>query len=208
MELLDVVAPRAPSPVREKVRLSAEDLGVPREDWGLFGRLLEDPNITDLYPEIAYLRYLRVKLQESFEARRMERVRALGEAVLRVFRDRMESAGMEGEVADSAYGWVQETLGIALAAHFPILDLDVPQANALRGICADLGKLISEWKKVTEGITVNLNSNEDEIYMRILRDIIVPAIPREFHRDVLARAEAVAGRYALPALEAGVLDIG
>jgi hypothetical protein len=208
LAVLERVPPPAPSGVSQKARLSAADFGIPKEDHDLFSRLLEDPKITDLYPEIAYLRYLRVKLQESFEARRFERVHALGEAIMRVFKDRMEGSGMGEEARGTAYSWVKDTLGIALAAHFPILDLDAQQANALRGICADIGKIISEWKKVTDGITVNLNSNEDEIYLRILREVIIPAVPREYHRAILGQAEKVAMAYRRPVLEGEVLDLG
>jgi hypothetical protein len=92
-----------------------------------------------------------------------------------------------------------------LNEHFPILDLDKAHAAALRDMVVALGKMASEWKKVTEGMTIKIESNEDELFMRLIRDILIPSVPRNLWGNILVRAEAMSSEM-MPSLPEGIID--
>lgn len=199
-----------PTPVRPISNSTAHlatRIGIPKEDLELFDTLASDPKLTDITQEIAYLRYLRVKLQQSIEARRDAMVIELGRRMLESFDQSLWSPsspvpeGAKSVVRD----WMKSTLERLLNEHFPVLDLDKSNAAALRDMVTALGKMASEWKKVTDGITVKIESNEDEMFLRMIRDILIPSVPRHMWVDILSRAESLTKELA-PALPEGVVE--
>jgi hypothetical protein len=209
LDFLDVLALDAPEPepVSNRTRMLAEQAGIPEEDRELFSALLDDPRLTDITQEIAYLRYLRVKLQQSIEVRREAMVVELGRKMLTSFDRYLWSASCpvpEGSKTP-VREWMRDILARMLNEHFPILDLDKAHAAALRDMVVALGKMASEWKKVTEGMTIKIESNEDELFMRLIRDILIPSVPRNLWGNILVRAEAMSSEM-MPSLPEGIID--
>lgn len=196
-----------PRPISASTAGLATRIGIPREDLELFDSLANDPKLTDITQEIAYLRYLRVKLQQSIEARRDAMVIELGRRMLDSFDQALwapSSTVPEGSKS-GVRDWMKTTLERLLNEHFPVLDLDKSNAAALRDMVTALGKMASEWKKVTDGITVKIESNEDEMFLRLIRDILIPSVPRHMWVDILTRAEGLTKELA-PALPEGVVE--
>lgn len=185
----------------------ATRLGIPKGDTEFFDSLLNDPKLMDITQDIAYLRYLRKKLQDSIEARRDTMVIELGHRMLESFDAYLWGPscvvpdGNKSEIRE----WMRETLGRCLNEHFPLLDLDRANAAALRDMATALGKLASEWKKVTEGITVRIESNEDQMFLKILQHVMIPVIPRQYWPLILERAESITRELA-PALPEGMIE--
>ena len=204
---LDAILPAIPKPVPDRALKMATRVGIPKEDLELFDSLANDPKLTDISQEIAYLRYLRVKLQQSIEARRDVMVVELGRRMMDGFDQYLWSQsspvpeGLKSVVRD----WMKTILERLLNEHFPIMDLDRANAAALRDMVVALGKLASEWKKVTEGITVKIESNEDELFLKLIRDVMIPCIPRHMWVDILTRCEALTSEMT-PMLPEGMVD--
>jgi hypothetical protein len=182
-------------------------IGIPKEDLALFDELANDPKLTDISQEIAYLRYLRVKLQQSIEVRRDVMVIELGRRMLEAFDQYLWSSGSPIPEGSKTLirDWMKSILERMLNEHFPIMDLDKGNAAALRDMVVALGKLASEWKKVTEGITVRIESNEDELFLKLIRDVMIPSVPRHMWVDILTRCEALTVEMA-PMLPEGMVD--
>ncbi len=123
---LDAILPAIPKPVSDRALKMATRVGIPKEDLELFDSLANDPKLTDISQEIAYLRYLRVKLQQSIEARRDVMVVELGRRMLDGFDQYLWSQsspvpeGLKSVVRD----WMKTILERLLNEHFPIMDLD------------------------------------------------------------------------------------
>lgn len=207
LDALDHLAgPIPPAPSGKTLGLAAR-IGIPQEDLALFDSLVNDPRLTDITQEMAYLRYLRVKLQQSIEARRDAMVVELGHRMLDAFDDSLwsQACPVPEDVKSVVREWMKQTVQRLLNEHFPILDLDRANAAALRDMVTALGKMASEWKKVTEGITVKIESNEDELFLRLIRDILIPSVPRHLWVDILTRAESLTKELA-PALPEGMVE--
>lgn len=207
LDALDHLVEPVPTPITGKSVALAARIGIPKEDLALFDTLVNDPKLTDITQEMAYLRYLRVKLQQSIEARRDAMVIELGRRFLEAFDEGLwsNSCPVSEESKSTVREWMRQTIQRLLNEHFPILDLDRSNAAALRDMVTALGKMASEWKKVTEGITVKIESNEDELFLRLIRDILIPSVPRHLWVDILTRAESLTKTMA-PALPEGVVE--
>lgn len=207
LDMLDYLgaSPTVASPQRSQG--VAARLGIPKEDMEFFNSLLNDPKLMDITQDIAYLRYLRAKLQQSIEARRDAMVIELGHRMMESLDSYLWSPTciIPEHYRSDIREWMKGTLERLLNEHFPILDLDRTNAASLRDMVTALGKMASDWKKVTEGITVKIESNEDAMFLAILQKIMIPVIPRQYWPLILERAEGMT-RELTPALPEGMVE--
>lgn len=197
---------RVPAPSHQRSGVAAR-LGIPRDDSAFYEEILNDPKLMDIQQDIAYLRYLRKKLQDSIEARRDAMVIELGRKMMDSFDAYLwsQTCLVPDHFKSDIREWFKGTLERLLNEHFPILDLDKSNAAALRDMVTALTKSAADWKKVTEGITVKIESNEDAMFTKIVQNIMIPVIPRQYWPLILERAEGMT-KDLMPVLPEGMVE--
>ena len=156
---LNIALPEQPKD--DDYRLPASVLEIPAGDRGLFEQLRSDPKMSNIRDEIAFNKYIRIILSREFEKWSFDSRERLINKIL---------ALQEKNVLDA------DTLRDVL----PTQNLTVTQAKTLSKLLETSGKLAEQHKKITEGMTINVNVNGAGVIQKLFTQVIQPCIPMDY----------------------------
>ena len=158
---LNIVLPGAPEKAADDYRLPASVLEIPEGDRGLFEQLRSDPKMSNIRDEIAFNKYLRIILSREFEKWAFDSREDLIQEVLKLH----EKGRLNPE---------------RLREILPTQNLTVTQARTLSKLLETSGKLAEQHKKITEGMTINVNVGGAGTIQKIFTLVIQPCIPMDY----------------------------
>lgn len=165
-------------------------MDVPEDDHWLWQQIRErSSKVSNLEEEITMLRYYRTKMQESL---RIHSAAARMEFQSRLLDDlfkRLNYAVSKGEVPQSAQqptmAWMSQAIQEAVTRHFPEWDLGPRELKAFQDNITATGKVAEQYKKIIDGMTININTEAlEEKVTWIMVNIVMPAIPREYWPNI------------------------
>lgn len=145
--------------------ISAKALGVPEEDRVLFEQLRGDTRLTSIIDEIAFHRYLRIK----------------------VTNDAMRSGDedREGLLDDlcklhERHAGNPDAFREAASKKLPPAQLSLNAVRALSKLLETSGKLAEQQKKIIDGTEIKVNISGDQMIQKIFVHVIRPVVPEEY----------------------------
>ena len=142
-------------------RLPASVLEIPEGDRGLFEQLRSDPKMSNICDEIAFNKYIRIILSREFEKWAFDSRERLIQKILNL----QEKDDLSGD---------------SLRDILPTQNMTVNQARTLSKLLETSGKLAEQHKKITEGMTINVNVNGAGIIQKLFTQVIQPCIPMDY----------------------------
>lgn len=177
-------------------------MDVPKDDHWIFHQISnQSTKPSDLASELTMLRYLRHKMMQSLEAHSAEAKAEFQKRVLEEIWKRIANAPeVTPSVRDSVTTWVNEILEYSINKHFPEWELGPREVKAFQDIIVATGKVAEQYKKIIEGMTININI-DDAMVVSVMQEIVMPALPRQVWPQVILALQ----RFS-PTVGAGLLQ--
>jgi len=192
---VSLVAECSSDPFEELVKLEESGVGslvgIPERDVDLWEQLRRNPAVTDLSEDISYLRYLRLKLQDSIERRSGDARGVLYSEVMRGVGVELRRRGVGVDLVEPVSSAVMAVLDEVL----PVLELSRDDVKVLRGITADIGKLAKQYKEITDGISVRVEF-DSRVFDQLMR-VLFEIVPQQYMLEIAARMEGSLGGVVL-----------
>lgn len=161
--------------------MTSRDLEVPPEDHALFEQLRNDPKLTSIADEIAFHRYLRIKITRDLMRSGNEEER---EELIDDIRDLAAKYGIDSEDLEKFRAAVNKIV--------PPANISLTHVRALSKLLETSGKLAEQQKKIIDGTEIKVNIAGDTNIQKIFVHVIRPEVPREYWPGILKRAQEFA----------------
>ena len=157
------------------------NMEIPEGDRDLFEQIRNNPRIADLKDEIAANRYLRVCLQRAIEARSVEaREKLIGDVVSKMqVRASINPDPSVQAQWQQVRPFVEDVVAQSIRTHFPTLDVNLNEVRAFRELLLASGKLAEQYKKITDGMVLNVKM-DGRVLHSLINNVLMPTIPRKY----------------------------
>lgn len=179
---------QAPPPISFAVSVPMD---VPEDDAWIYRQIRErgGAKVTNLEEEITMLRYYRTKMQESIHLHAVQAAEEFKSRLLDALFKRLNYSIQRGEISGSTQHfimtWLSECVTQEVKRHFPVWDLGPKELKALQDNIATTGKVAEQFKKIVDGMTINVNTNNiEEVITWVMQAVVMPCIPMEYHVNI------------------------
>lgn len=183
--------PASPVPVQAaKPVTTSVPMDVPEDDAWIYRQIRErSAAVTNLEEEITMLRYYRTKMQESIHVHSHQAMHEFKSRLLDALFKRLNYSISRGEIDGSSQHfimtWLSESVDQEVKRHFPEWDIGPKELKALQDNILTTGKVAEQSKKIVDGMTINVNTNNiEEVITWLMQTVIMPCIPMEYHVNI------------------------